>query len=198
MIPIALDPRFVRLAVCGNGSLALRRFNALRAAGAADVLLFADAPIPELQAAASDAWRSRLPNTEDLAALHTLWIVDLDAIKAEPLAKAARARMLLVNIEDVPAFCDFHSVAEIRRGDLLLTISTGGAAPGLAGLIRRRLEAMFDGRWADRLIELRALRASWRSQGVPMAEAMRRIETLVAERGWLDEPEKVNTSRTIS
>jgi precorrin-2 dehydrogenase/sirohydrochlorin ferrochelatase len=190
MIPIALDPRCVRLAVCGNGPLALRRFNALQAAGATDLLLFADEPLPALQTAAGEHWRPRLPDPADLADLHGLWIVDLAAAKAEPLAEQARARHLLVNIEDVPAFCDFHSVAEIRRGDLLLTISTGGAAPGLAGLIRRRLEAMFDGRWAERLVELRALRASWRAQNVPMPEAMRRIETLVAERGWLDAPEK--------
>ncbi len=190
MIPIALDPRCVRLAVCGNGPLALRRFTALQAAGATDLRLFADDPVPALKAAAGENWRPRLPDPADLACLHVLWIVDLDATKAEPLAEQARARHLLVNIEDVPAFCDFHSVAEIRRGDLLVTVSTGGAAPGLAGLIRRRLDAMFDDRWAERLIELRALRATWRAQGVPMPEAMRRIETLVTERGWLDAPEK--------
>ncbi len=187
MIPIALDPRFARVAVCGNGALALRRLTALRAAGAVDAILFADAPIPDLQAQAGDHWRPRLPTPTDLAGLHALWIVDLDPAQAEPLAQAARVRTLLVNIEDVPEFCDFHSVAEIRRGDLLLTISTGGAAPGLASLIRRRLEAMFDQSWAERLTELRALRASWRRDGVTMSDAMQRIANLVAERGWLDE-----------
>ena len=187
MIPIALDPRFARLAVCGNGSLALRRLAALRAAGAMDAVLFANAPSPDLQAQAGDHWRPRLPTEADLAGLHALWIVDLDPALAEPLAQAARVRALLVNIEDVPAFCDFHSVAEIRRGDLLLTISTGGAAPGLASLIRRRLEAMFDQSWAERLTELRALRATWRREGVTMSEAMQRITRLVAERGWLDD-----------
>lgn len=186
MIPLALDPRFVRLAVCGNGPLALRRLTALRAAGAVDAVLFADAPIPDLKAQAGSHWQNRLPTQADLTSLHVLWIVDLDPALAEPLAQAARARHLLVNIEDVPAFCDFHSVAEIRRGDLLLTISTGGAAPGLASLIRRRLELMFDQSWAERLTELRTLRATWRRDGVSMSEAMQRIATLVAERGWLE------------
>ena len=50
---------------------------------------------------------------------------------------------MLVNVEDRPALCDFHSVAEVRRGDLLLTVSTGGASPGLAARIRARLAAEF-------------------------------------------------------
>lgn len=185
MIPIALDPRFVRLAVCGEGALALRRLRALRAAGAGETLLFAERPEAELRAESGKYWRPHLPDSEALASLHALWIVDLDPGLEEPLAERARAASVLVNIEDVPAYCDFHSVAELRRGELLITVSTAGAAPGLAGLIRRRLEQMFGAEWAERVASLRALRAEWRHDGVSMPEAMRRIEVLVRERNWL-------------
>ncbi|EGO96269.1 Siroheme synthase, partial [Acidiphilium sp. PM] len=47
MIPIALDPRLTSLAVAGNGTLALRRYRALRAAGAEGALLFSDDPSAE-------------------------------------------------------------------------------------------------------------------------------------------------------
>ncbi|MEE3500419.1 siroheme synthase [Acidiphilium acidophilum] len=77
MIPIALDPRFARRAVAGNGPLALRRFRALRAAGAADALLFSDAPDDEAVVGAGAAWRRAMPGPDDLAALHVLWIGDL-------------------------------------------------------------------------------------------------------------------------
>ncbi|HQU11949.1 MAG: siroheme synthase, partial [Acidiphilium sp. 37-67-22] len=90
-----------------------------------------------------------------------------------------------VNVEDVLPFCDFHSVAEIRRGDLLLTISTAGAAPGLAGVLRRDLETRFGPEWADRVAQIRALRRTWQREGVKMPEAARRIATLVEEEGWL-------------
>jgi precorrin-2 dehydrogenase/sirohydrochlorin ferrochelatase len=188
MIPLALDPKFVSLAVAGNGQLALRRLTALRQAGAASALLFADAPIPELAAAAGDALIGRLPNQDDLRGLHVLWLVDLAPERAAALADQARALKLLVNVEDVPAYCDFHSVAEVRRGDLLLTISTNGAAPGLAGSIRRNLEACFPPEWGDRVAEIAALRKGWRAEGVTMPEAARRIQAIADERCWLNCP----------
>jgi precorrin-2 dehydrogenase/sirohydrochlorin ferrochelatase len=174
MIPLALDPKFVRVAVAGNGALALRRLLALRAAGAKEAVLFADAPTPDLAAAAGA-----------LADLHVLWIVDVEPARAAELADLARSLRVLVNVEDVPAYCDFHSVAEVRRGDLLLTISTGGAAPGLAGSIRRALENCFGPEWAERVSEIAELRRGWRADGVAMPEAARRIDRLVAARCWL-------------
>ncbi len=188
MIPVALDPKYAALAIAGNGALALRRLRALRQAGAAGVLLFADAPLPELAAEAGSALRAHLPQAEDLAGLHALWIVDLPEATAERLAGQARAEKILVNVEDRPAFCDFHSVAEVRRGDLLLTVSTNGAAPGLAGKIRRSLENCFPAAWDERVSEIAALRAGWRAEGLAMPEAARRIDALVDERCWLSCP----------
>jgi precorrin-2 dehydrogenase/sirohydrochlorin ferrochelatase len=188
MVPIALDPVNTRLAVAGNGRLALRRLRGLRAGGAGDALLFADAAEAELAEEAGVALRRRLPQAADLAALHVLWIVDLAEDVADELAARARAARVLVNVEDRPAVCDFHSVAELRRGDLLLTVSTGGAAPGLAGSIRRNLQNCFGDEWAARVNEVAGLRAGWRAAGVAMPEAARRIDTLVDDRCWISCP----------
>jgi precorrin-2 dehydrogenase/sirohydrochlorin ferrochelatase len=127
MIPIALDPAALPVAIAGRGALALRRFQALRAAGAGAVLLFSDLPDAELADAAGEFWRDALPKPNDLAALKVLWIVRLSDDAAADLAALARSHRVLVNVEDRPALCDFHSVAEVRRGSLLLTVSTGGA-----------------------------------------------------------------------
>ncbi len=120
-----------------------------------------------------------------LERLHVLWIVDLPPDAAAALAVAARAQHVLVNVEDRPELCDFHSVAELRRGDLLMTVSTNGAAPGLAASIRRSLEASFGPEWGARVNEIATLRGAWRAEGIGMAEAARRIEALVAARCWL-------------
>jgi precorrin-2 dehydrogenase/sirohydrochlorin ferrochelatase len=183
MVPIALDPQNARLAIAGNGDLAVRRLQALRAAGAEEVLVFADAAEPALAAVAGTALRNRQPHDADLQALHVLWIAGL--AQAESLAAAARRLRVLVNVEDRPEFCDFHSVAEVRRKNLTLTVSTNGKAPGLASNIRRNLAQCFGPEWDARVDEIVALRADWRAAGVPMAEAARRIDALVAERGWL-------------
>jgi precorrin-2 dehydrogenase/sirohydrochlorin ferrochelatase len=71
----------------------------------------------------------------------------------------------------------------------LLTVSTNGAAPGLAGSIRRNLEHCFGPEWGARVAEIATLRSTWRNEGVPMAEAARRIDHLVDERCWLACPQ---------
>jgi precorrin-2 dehydrogenase / sirohydrochlorin ferrochelatase len=188
MIPLALDPKCVNVAVAGNGPLALRRLQMLRKAGAAEALLFADAPEAALAAEAGTYLRPALPDATALGALHVLWIVDLAPGIAAELAALARGLRVLVNVEDVPQFCDFHSVAEVRRGDLLLTVSTGGAAPGLAGTIRRNLENCFGPEWGERVSEISALRQGWQAAGVDMPEAARRIDALVEAGCWLSCP----------
>jgi precorrin-2 dehydrogenase/sirohydrochlorin ferrochelatase len=188
MIPLALDPKFAQVAVAGNGKLALRRLLALRRAGAAGALLFADAVSDELAETAGAYLRPSLPDAAALSRLHALWIADLPTETATALAAQARALRVLVNVEDVPALCDFHSVAEVRRGDLLLTVSTGGAAPGLAATIRRSLETCFGPEWNGRVRELAGQRAIWREQGVTMPEAASRIDAIVEARCWISCP----------
>ncbi|CAE6477910.1 unnamed protein product [Rhizoctonia solani] len=52
----------------------------------------------------------------------------------------SRARRVPVNVADVPPECDFYFGSQIRDGPLQIMISTGGAAPKLSNLIRKRVE----------------------------------------------------------
>ena len=167
MIAVALDPAVLSLAVAGQGQPAQRRLRALQAAGATNARLFLD---------------PHLPSRAELATLDVLWITGLPDDMAADLAALARAECVLVNVEDRPVLCDFHSVAEVRRGDLLLTVSTGGASPGLAARIRARLAAEFGPEWADRLGLLRRLRAQWRQEG---QDVVAQTDALLHANGWL-------------
>ena len=180
MIAVALDPAAMPLAVAGRGPAALRRFFALRDGGAQDLHLFSD--LPDGLDEAGAALRPALPARADLARLRALWIVGLPDDKATDLAVRARAESVLVNVEDRPALCDFHSVAEVRRGDLLLTVSTGGASPGLAARIRARLAAEFGPEWAEHVALLRGRRTAWRRQGLEVAAE---TDALLRANGWL-------------
>jgi precorrin-2 dehydrogenase/sirohydrochlorin ferrochelatase len=72
-----------------------------------------------------------------------------------------------VNSADDPANCAFTLPARIRRGDLLVTVSTGGTSPALASWLRGRLDADLGPEFAtllDILSEERnALKAAGRS-----------------------------------
>jgi siroheme synthase-like protein len=85
------------------------------------------------------------------------------AASADPATRAAvhreaHARGVLVNVMDDVEHCDFAAPAVVRRGDLLIAISTGGRSPALARRLREELEARFGDEWAvalDLLAEVR-------------------------------------------
>lgn len=187
MIPLVLSPSRLQLGLVGAGAPALRRLRGLQNAGANEALRVFTID-PELAALAGDSAVPRLPKPEEIAGLNLLWIAGLEESIYRPLADLARTHKVLLNVEDVPEFCDFNAVAEIRRGDLLLTVSTNGQAPGLASAIRKRLENCFPESWAGRVKQVAALRQSWRKDSVSMAESARRIDELVAEKCWLSCP----------
>jgi precorrin-2 dehydrogenase/sirohydrochlorin ferrochelatase len=182
MIAVALDPAAAPVAVAGRGGPALRRFLALRAGGARHLLLFTDQPYEELDGAVRTALRNFLPGGAELAELRAIWIAGLPEERAAELAALARSARVLVNVEDTPALCDFHNVAEVRRGDLLLTVSTAGASPGLAARIRARIAAEYSAEWADRVALLRKHRARWRREGGDVAAL---TDALLQANGWL-------------
>lgn len=118
-----------------------------------------------------------------LGGLKVLFVAGLEA--PEALAARARAAGVLVNVEDKPALCDFHVPALLRRGGLLLTVSTGGKAPGLSRLIRQWLERHFALEWDEHLSEAEQLRRTWQMDGLDMAEISRRLEEFISKKGWL-------------
>jgi precorrin-2 dehydrogenase/sirohydrochlorin ferrochelatase len=65
---------------------------------------------------------------------------DDEAVNAAVFADGEAAGVW-VNGADDPAHCSFTLPSIVRRGDLLLTVSTGGRSPALAVWLRERLEA---------------------------------------------------------
>lgn len=187
MIPLAINPSRLQLGLVGHGAPALRRLRGLHKAGAAETLRVFTTD-PEIAAHATHGVIFRLPEPEEIQDLQLLWIAGLEEDLYRPLAEIARANKVLLNVEDVPEFCDFNAMAEIRRGDLLLTVSTNGQAPGLASAIRKRLENCFPESWAERVRQVTALRQNWRQEALPMAEVSQKIDALVESECWLSCP----------
>jgi precorrin-2 dehydrogenase/sirohydrochlorin ferrochelatase len=188
MLPLALDLARLPVAVVGRGSAARRRLALLDEAGAREVAVFSDAPDAELARAAGDRLRVHLPAHDDLAHRALLLVCDLPRPVAARLAAEGHALKLLVNVEDDIALCDFHMPAIVRRGDLVLAISTGGKSPGLARALKRWLERQFDVGWAARLQRLALRREHWRASGRNARAVSRLTRRLINRQGWLSEP----------
>jgi precorrin-2 dehydrogenase len=187
MIPLIVDPKQVAIALVGRGGAAERRLELLLGGGAERLSVFSDRPSPGLAARAGGWLRRRLPDQADLIPVALVWIVDLPLAEAAPLARTARAAGCLVNVEDVTALCDFHNPAQVRRGDLLLTVSTGGRSPGLAARIRSELAGAFGPEWAERLNAIAVRRTGWRRLGRPLGELARLTNATIDANGWLHE-----------
>jgi precorrin-2 dehydrogenase/sirohydrochlorin ferrochelatase len=67
-------------------------------------------------------------------------------VNAHVSADARRAGVL-VSVVDAPRESDFIVPAVVRRGDLLIAISTSGRSPALAGHLRRELELLVPDDW---------------------------------------------------
>jgi len=192
MIPLIVDPKQVALGLVGRERACERRLEQLLQSGAGQVAVFSNAPSAGLAACAGARLRRRLPAPDDLARLAVVWIVDLPLAEARPLARAARAAGCLVNVEDVIELCDFHNPAQVRRGDLLLTVSTGGRSPGLAARIRRELAGAFGPEWADRLKWIAAKRRAWRQSGRSLDDLARLTNASIDAEGWLRKDRHLN------
>jgi precorrin-2 dehydrogenase/sirohydrochlorin ferrochelatase len=186
MLPIIVDVKRGAIALVGEGPQSVKRLAILDGAGARHVRVYAPNPSPELRAAAGGRLVPRWPKAEDFDHTALIFVGDLPPDRAEPFFVMGRAKGALVNVEDQTAYCDFHVPSIVRRGDLLISISTGGRSPALAQMIRARIGLAFGPEWEGHLDAIADLRAGWRAAGLSPAEISKRTEAAVAAAGWFD------------
>ncbi|HEX9809091.1 MAG TPA: bifunctional precorrin-2 dehydrogenase/sirohydrochlorin ferrochelatase [Alphaproteobacteria bacterium] len=184
MYPVIFDPRRLRVVLVGAGEAVLRRLEGLEGSAAEDFRVFSPTPSVRLLERAGGRLHRRLPVPSDLAGTHLVLVAGLDDEASGRIAAMARAAGIPVNVEDRPEWCDFHVPAVVRRGDLLLTASTGGRSPGLAGRLRERLESLFGPEWEERMECLAEAREGWRAEGCDPAALARRTGEWIDRRRW--------------
>jgi precorrin-2 dehydrogenase/sirohydrochlorin ferrochelatase len=171
-VPVPVPPYPVNLLVAGKPCLVVG--GGTVALDKVDGLLDAEAVVTVVAPDIVDELRRRPVTVEQRpyrsgeAGDYRLVVVATDdpAVNAEVAADAEGAGVW-VNAADDVANCTFTLPARVRRGDLLITVSTNGRSPALTSWTRRRLEAEFGPEWAT-LVDLLAdareeLRASGRS-----------------------------------
>ena len=184
MLPLVLDVTRLKLALIGNGSAAERRLALIDEAGATDISVYATAPSLALARRAGERLIRRLPRPAEVAATRVIFISETSP-EHRALALTARSAGVLVHVEDEPALSDVHAPAVMRRGDLVIAVSTGGRSPAIAAEIKRFLETLFGAEWRGRLEELALLRRRWRMGGADHAGVAARTKAWSTARRWL-------------
>ncbi len=147
-----LDLDGKRCVVVGGGEVADRKARKLLQARAKVVVISPEVE-PELESVAAEV-RLRPYREGDLqGAFLAFAATDRREVNAT-VAKEARERGIPVNVADKPSEGDFALPSTLRRGQLQVAVSTGGASPALARRIRRELEGAFGSEWAGVVAEL--------------------------------------------
>jgi precorrin-2 dehydrogenase/sirohydrochlorin ferrochelatase len=184
-IPLALDLALLPTALTGGGPALLKRLGLLDAERVPGLTVYAPQPDAALASQAGGRLVPRLPTALEIAGLRVLFVAGLQMAQSAELAGIARDHRVLVNVEDVLPFCDFHVPAILRRGDLAVSISTGGASPTLSRRLKAYLAEMLPPEWEQRTARIAAMREKMRVDGSTYREVMDATIALIEAEGWL-------------
>jgi uroporphyrin-III C-methyltransferase/precorrin-2 dehydrogenase/sirohydrochlorin ferrochelatase len=185
-------PAFLKLSgrkvlIVGGGPVAASKVAALQQAGAA-LHVVAPQICAGIRTAGVAAMFERAFDPVDL---DDAWFVVAAAtpdVNRHVATEAARRR-IFVNAVDDPDNASVYLGGVVRRGGVTFAISTAGAAPALAGILREAFDAALpsDRQLAAWTTRARELRPYWRTAGVSMAD--RRPHLLRALNALYERPE---------
>jgi precorrin-2 dehydrogenase/sirohydrochlorin ferrochelatase len=143
--PVFWDITEKKCIVIGGGDVAARKVERLLSCGAR-VCVVSPELVPELAALQKEGCLDYIADRYagkylDGATL-VIGATDDEQTNAA-ISRDARAKGIPVNIVDDPQKCDFILPAVVQRGDLAITIGTGGKSPALARHLREDLEKQY-------------------------------------------------------
>jgi siroheme synthase-like protein len=164
--PIFLNLEGKKCVVVGGGEVALRKVRALLDSGARVVVVSPtlNSGLAQLARVETISLISREYEPKDLKdAVIVVAATDIAEVN-QNIAKKARKHGILVNVVDRPEESDFIMPSLVRRGDLILAVSTSGASPALAKKIRMRLEQTFGEEYTPLLSLIKEVRKELKEQ----------------------------------
>jgi len=164
--PVHLDIKNRNCLIVGGGAVGTRKVNTLLECGAHVTVVSPD-PTSQLARLASEAsitLKRRAYRSDDLSGMFLVIGATDDETLNLQISKDAERAHILCNIVDRPEVCNLILPSIVRRGDLVITISTSGKSPALAKNLRQKLETQFGREYADFLLLMGAIRQKLLSQ----------------------------------
>ena len=159
-LPIFIKLRERRCLLVGGGEVAARKARLLLAAGARVSVVAPQlgATLSRLVKDASIEHRAQIYSDDLLAGNALVFAATDDAAVNRSVHAGACAHGIPVNVVDQPDLCTFVMPSIVDRSPVIVAVSTGGAAPVLARLLRAKLETLIPagyGRLAGLVAEFR-------------------------------------------
>lgn len=158
--PIHLDIRNKVVVIVGGGAVAERKCRSLLDAGAR-VRVIAPGIVKGLEELRDTSRIEHVAGEYRYGDLDGAFLAFAATDRHEinrTVAEEAATRGILVNCVDTPEISAFISPALVARGELLITVSTGGNSPALAGKIRDELADIFGREYGEAVRLLGAIR----------------------------------------
>ncbi|MBW2612813.1 MAG: bifunctional precorrin-2 dehydrogenase/sirohydrochlorin ferrochelatase [Deltaproteobacteria bacterium] len=159
--PVFLDINARNCLVIGGGSVGTRKALALVESGA-NVTVISPAVTDTLKSLARRGTINLKTRTYCSADMEGMFLVfgatNQETLNRQIYQDAERLNMLC-NIADRPAVCNFILPATVKRGDLVIAISTSGKSPAFAKELRKHLETQFGDEYATLLTLMGGIRS---------------------------------------
>jgi precorrin-2 dehydrogenase/sirohydrochlorin ferrochelatase len=146
--------------IVGGGAVGTRKVHTLLECGA-QVFVVSPDPTSQLLQLASEGsitLYKRAYRSDDVAGMFLVIGATDDETLNHQISEDAEREQILCNIADRPEVCNFILPSIVRRGDLVITISTSGKSPALAKRLRQKLETQFGREYTDFLLLMGAIR----------------------------------------
>lgn len=174
--PIYLDLKERTVLVVGGGAIAEGKTIQLVEAGAR-VRIVSPTLTPQLAAMAGRGvitYRNDLFSADDLdGVLLVISATDEQAVN-EAVWRAANKRGLLCNVVDQTALCNFITPALVTRGQLQISVSTGGGSPALVQRVKREIAELIGAEYGELLALAAEMRAAVKAR-LPGFEERRQV-----------------------
>jgi precorrin-2 dehydrogenase / sirohydrochlorin ferrochelatase len=160
--PVMLNLENRRVLFIGGGWETAHKVRGLLEAGALVTLLSVHSH-PELEALEDQGrltWLRRDFVPGDVTGFFLVMSHTPSKADNAPVYAEAEALGVLCNSVDDPDYCSFILPSVVRRGDLVLSVSTSGVAPALGVRIKQRLAELYGAEYATFLSVLREIRPS--------------------------------------
>ena len=194
--PFMIELNNERCLIAGGGTVAYRKVCSMLEFGAV-VTVVSPEFCPELlelteRLCVSDIYSSghltlvkRCVQPQDIDGAFVVIMATDDEKVNHEMAELCRQQRILVNVVDVKADCGFYFPAIIKDKEVVISVSTGGQSPVLAGTIKRNIESHLGRNYGDIAERMGEIREQIKAQIDGEEERKKAFQQMV--RSLLDE-----------